>query len=105
MYFIDKRLSQFHYAFSEKSHLHRTIEKLTSELQEMKEKYEELREARQDTVRELLSIQDQHQEEVRLIRADLQDETNSREGMDRRINDLRTEVRFGLFLSLYIINC
>lgn len=73
--------------------MHRTIEKLTVDLQEVKEKCEELREARQDAVRELLSLQDQHQEELRLMRQDLQDETNSREGMDRRINDLRAEVR------------
>lgn len=72
--------------------MHRTIEKLTSELQEMKDKCDELREARQEAVRELLTQQDQHQEEIRLLRSDLQDETNSREGMDRRINDLRTEL-------------
>lgn len=77
---------------SEKTHLHRSIEKLTLELQEAKDKCEELREARQEAVRELLSSQDQHQEELRLLRQDLQDETNSREGMDRRINDLRAEV-------------
>lgn len=77
---------------SEKTHLHHTIEKLSTELQEIKEKCEELRESRQEAVRELLTLQDQHQEELRLVRQDLQDETNSREGMDRRINDLRAEV-------------
>lgn len=76
----------------EKAQLHRNIEKLGGDLQEMKEKNEELREARQDAVRELLTVQDQHQEEVRLIRSDLMDEANSRDGMDRRINDLRTEL-------------
>lgn len=73
--------------------MHRTIEKLTVEVQEMKDKCEEMREARQEAVRELLNLQDQHQEELRLLRQDLQDETNSREAMDRRVNDLRTEVR------------
>ncbi|XP_017771708.1 PREDICTED: coiled-coil domain-containing protein 102A isoform X2 [Nicrophorus vespilloides] len=76
----------------EKSQLHRTIEKLTSDLHEMKEKCEELREARQEVVREMLTLQDQHQEEVRIVRSDLQDEANNREGMDRRINDLRAEL-------------
>ncbi|KAF2895292.1 hypothetical protein ILUMI_10880 [Ignelater luminosus] len=76
----------------EKQLLHRNMERLTGECQELKEKCEELRQARQDAVRELLSLQDQHQEEVQLIRADLQDEANSREGMDRRINDLRAEL-------------
>lgn len=73
--------------------MHRTIEKLTVELQEIKDKCEELRESRQEAVRELLNLQDQHQEELRLLRQDLQDETNSREVMDRRVNDLRTEVQ------------
>lgn len=60
----------------------------------MKSKCDELRELRQDTTREILSLQDQHQEEVRLLRADLQDEANTRESMERRINDLRAEVRY-----------
>jgi coiled-coil domain-containing protein 102A len=76
----------------EKSQLHRLIDKLTVELQEVKDKCDELREARQEAARELLSLQDQHQEEIRLIRADLQDEANSREGMDKRLNDLRAEL-------------
>lgn len=76
----------------EKIQLNRNVEKLSGECQEAKEKCEELRQARQDAVRELLSLQDQHQEEVQLIKADLQDEANSREGMDRRINDLRAEL-------------
>lgn len=91
--------------FSEKNHLHRTIEKLTSELQEAKDKCEELREARQEAVRELLSLQDQHQEELRLLRQDLQDETNSREGMDRRINDLRAEVEYINYVCKAFIYC
>ncbi|XP_018333156.1 coiled-coil domain-containing protein 102A-like [Agrilus planipennis] len=76
----------------EKSQLLRNVEKLSNELQEMKEKCEELRQSRQDAVRELLSLQDQHQEEIILIKADLQEEAASRGGMDRRINDLRSEV-------------
>lgn len=72
--------------------LHRNIERVMADLQEWKDKYEELKQSRQDTVRELLALQDQHKEEVSLIKADLQDEASSREGMDRRINDLRAEV-------------
>lgn len=71
------------------------------ELQEAKDKYEEVREARQEAVRELLTLQDQHQEELRLLRQDLQDESNSREAMDRRLNDLRTEVKICLFQLLF----
>lgn len=77
---------------SEKTQLHRNIERITSELQESRDKCDELREARQETVRELLNLQDQHHEEMELMKTDLQEEANNREGMDRRINDLRTEV-------------
>ena len=77
---------------SEKAVLHRNLEKLQGELQEMKDKCEDLRASRQEVVREFLQLQDQHQNQVRLIQLDLQDETSSREGMDRRLADLRTEV-------------
>ncbi|KAL3285072.1 hypothetical protein HHI36_019196 [Cryptolaemus montrouzieri] len=76
----------------EKNQLHHTIDNLKTELQEIKVKCEEFRESRQDAARELLCLQDQHQEELRLVKADLQDEASSREGMDRRINDLRAEL-------------
>lgn len=78
--------------FREKSQLHRSIERLTGDLQESRDKCDELREARQETVRDILNLQDQHQEEIKLIKSDLQEEANNREGMDRRINDLRAEV-------------
>lgn len=76
----------------EKSHLHKSIERLQCELQETKDKYDEIREAKQDTVREILLLQDQHQKELQLIKADLQDEASSREGMDKRLSDLRAEL-------------
>lgn len=81
--------------------LHRNIERVTADLQQWKDKYEELKQSRQDTVRELLALQDQHKEEVSLIKADLQDEASSREGMDRRINDLRAEVSSTYLLTLF----
>lgn len=88
----------------EKAQLHRLIDKLSGDVQESKDKCDELREARQDAARELLSLQDQHHEEIRLIRADLQDEASSREGMDKRLNDLRAEVcRFFLYKCNYNI--
>lgn len=71
---------------------------MTSELQEAKDKCDELRETRQDAMRELLLQQDEHQKEIELIKADLQEEANSREGMDKRLNDLRTEVNIIIYL-------
>lgn len=81
--------------------MHRNIERLTSELQESRDKCDEIREARQDAVRELLNLQDQHQEELKLLKADLQEEASNREGMERRINDLRAEVR-GSFIITFV---
>lgn len=76
----------------EKINLHKTIEKLQTELQEWKEKCEDLKLAKQETVRELLTLQDQHRDTIQQIQSDLQDETSSRESIDRRMADLRAEV-------------
>lgn len=76
----------------EKILLHRDLEKMQGELQELKDRCEDLRASKQEVVRELLQLQDQHQDQVRLIQLDLQDEATSREGMDRRLADLRTEL-------------
>ncbi|XP_076271850.1 coiled-coil domain-containing protein 102A isoform X1 [Rhynchophorus ferrugineus] len=76
----------------EKASLHRNIERLTNELQEAKEKCDELREAKQEAMRELLSLQDDHEKEIQIIKSDLMDEANSREGMDKKLNDLRGEL-------------
>ncbi|PNF27630.1 Coiled-coil domain-containing protein 102A [Cryptotermes secundus] len=76
----------------EKILLHRGLEKMQVEVQELKDRCEDLRASKQEVVRELLLLQDQHQDQVRLIQLDLQDEATSREGMDRRLADLRTEV-------------
>nr|CAH7753078.1 unnamed protein product [Callosobruchus chinensis] len=89
---LDETTKTLHVEREEKSQLHRTIERLTSELQEIKDKCDELRESKQDTMREMLLLQDEHQKEIQLLKADLQDETNSREGMDKRLNDLRAEL-------------
>ena len=71
------------------------MERLGGELQEFRDKCEELRETKQDAVRELLHFQDQHREELQLIRTDLQEEIASREGLERRLNELRGEVSNG----------
>lgn len=68
------------------------MERLEMELGETKERCEDLRASRQEAVRELLQLQDQHQDTVATIRADLMDEATSREGMDRRLADLRAQV-------------
>lgn len=90
----------------EKTSLHKTIEKLHSELQETKDKCEDLKMAKQETVRELLLLQDQHRDTIQQIQSDLQDETSSRESVDRRMADLRAEVGIiSAELQSYILVC
>uniref|UniRef100_A0A0A9VSE3 Coiled-coil domain-containing protein 102A n=1 Tax=Lygus hesperus TaxID=30085 RepID=A0A0A9VSE3_LYGHE len=76
----------------EKVILHKNVERAESDLAECRQRCEELRASRQEAVRELLQLQDQHQDTVALIRADLLDEASSREGMDRRLADLRAQL-------------
>ncbi|XP_055377693.1 coiled-coil domain-containing protein 102A isoform X2 [Condylostylus longicornis] len=76
----------------EKNSLHKDLEKLSLELQEVRDKQEELRQAKQEAVRELLTLQEQHRAEVRILNNSLQEETTSRENLERRLCELRTEL-------------
>ncbi|KAI5730361.1 hypothetical protein M8J76_012782 [Diaphorina citri] len=76
----------------EKQALHRTIEKLENELTELKSKCEELKTCRQEATRELLTLQDLHEDTVASITADLMDEASTREDMDRRLTELRAQL-------------
>lgn len=90
----------------EKNNLHKTIEKLRADLQEAKDKCEDLKLAKQETVRELLALQDRHRDTIQQIQSDLQDETSSRESVDRRMADLRAEVGIiSAELQSYILVC
>lgn len=72
--------------------MHKTVEKLTAELDEMKAKFEELRMAKQDAVRESLTLQEQHKAELRILHNSQQEEANARENLERRLCELRSEV-------------
>lgn len=77
----------------EKNNLYKTIEKLTTELEDIKEKYEEVRSAKQEAVRELLTLQEQHKAELRILTNSQIEEANARENLERKLCELRTEVR------------
>lgn len=68
------------------------MEKVVQELQDTKDKCEELRGAKQDAVRELLTLQEQQRAELRIITNTLLEETTARENLERRLSELRTEV-------------
>ncbi|KAM7356906.1 coiled-coil domain-containing protein 102B [Cochliomyia hominivorax] len=76
----------------EKHILHKNIEKLSLEIQEVRERQEELRSAKQEAVRELLTLQESHRAEMRIINNSLQEEIAARENLERRLSELRTEL-------------
>lgn len=78
--------------FSEKLQVHKSIDKFRLEMEEYRDKCEELRAAKQDAVRELLTMQEQHRAELRITNNSLQEEINARESLERRLSDLRTEL-------------
>lgn len=77
----------------EKNVIHKNFEKFRQDMQELREKCEELRAAKQDAVRELLTLQEQHRVEMRITNNSLQEEVAARETLERRLCELRTEVR------------
>ncbi|EDW80371.1 uncharacterized protein Dwil_GK18725, isoform A [Drosophila willistoni] len=76
----------------EKLELQKTIEKLTLEMQDVRARQEEMRSAKQEAVRELLTLQEQHRAEMRIVNNSLQEEVAARENLERRLSELRTEL-------------
>lgn len=70
----------------------KTLDKMRHDLEEGRNKCEELRTARQEAVRELLTIQETHRAELRIMTNSLQEETNARELLERRLSELRGEL-------------
>lgn len=68
------------------------MDRITNELHEEKEKCEELMEAKQETLKQLLALQDEHDKEIEMLKSDLMDEVSSKEGLEKKLNDLRAEV-------------
>lgn len=73
--------------------MYKTIEKITTELEYIKEKYEESRSAKQEAVRELLTLQEQHKAELRILTNSQIEEANARENLERKLCEIRSEVR------------
>lgn len=72
--------------------MHRGMEKLRSEILQLRERCEELQDSRTEAMKELLEIKGRFQGELSAAQADLIDEATNREGMDRRLSELRAEV-------------
>ncbi|XP_031618406.1 coiled-coil domain-containing protein 102A isoform X3 [Contarinia nasturtii] len=76
----------------EKTNSYKTIEKLTTELEDIREKYEEICTAKQEAVRELLTLQEQHKAELRILTNSQIEEANARENLERKLCEIRSEL-------------
>lgn len=70
------------------------MEKLKSEVAALRE----LQDSRTEAIKELLELKEKFQGELNAAQADLIDEASNREGMDRRLSELRTEVNFFFYI-------
>ncbi|XP_076762912.1 coiled-coil domain-containing protein 102A isoform X3 [Xylocopa sonorina] len=76
----------------EKNSLHRGMEKLKLEIIQLRKQCEELEESKAETARELLELKDRFQIELTDVQAGIIDEATSREGMNRRLCELRAKL-------------
>lgn len=70
----------------------KSLEKARHEMEGQAVKCDDLRTARQDAVRELLTMQETHHAENRIMNHSLQEEINARETLERRLSEMRTEL-------------
>lgn len=78
--------------FRDKKHLMKTLDKSRQDMEDCKNKCEDLRSARQEAVRELLTMQETHHAELRIMNHSLQEEISARETLERRLSEMRTEL-------------
>ncbi|XP_076248416.1 coiled-coil domain-containing protein 102A isoform X1 [Calliopsis andreniformis] len=76
----------------EKNSLHRGMEKLKAEVIQLRKQCEELQENKAQAMKHLLELKDRFHIELSDAQADLIDEASSREGMNRRLSELRAEL-------------
>lgn len=76
------------------------MEKLKAEIMQLRKQCEELEESKAEITRELLELKDRFQIEFSDIQAGIIDETSSREGMNRRLCELRAEVNKHTYLCI-----
>lgn len=76
----------------EKDTLHQSINKLEQEVSSLKIRNADLQEAKDAALREVQLLKVSHQQELGRIINDLEDETSSRNHMDKRIGALRKEL-------------
>lgn len=70
----------------------KSLDKTRQEMEDCKNKCEDLRSARQEAVRELLTMQETNHAEIRIMNHSLQEEINARETLERRLSEMRSEL-------------
>ncbi|KAF8768201.1 coiled-coil domain-containing protein 102A-like isoform X1 [Argiope bruennichi] len=76
----------------EKNKLMKSIDKLQTEYNQLRMKYEDMKKSKQDIMKELSQIKAEHQDEIDNMRLDLEDEANNRSNLDQRVAELRSEL-------------
>uniref|UniRef100_A0A3P9AGZ2 Coiled-coil domain-containing protein 102A n=1 Tax=Esox lucius TaxID=8010 RepID=A0A3P9AGZ2_ESOLU len=76
----------------DKHALSKTIEKLETELNQWKLKYEELNKTKQEAIKQLNMLKEVHQDELGRMSEDLEDELGARTSMDKKLAELRAEM-------------
>nr|CAB3228130.1 coiled-coil domain-containing protein 102A-like [Phallusia mammillata] len=72
--------------------LHKTIEDLSQQLSTYKKKFEEMKDGKQDALKQLSRIQESHRLDLVRINTNLEEELENRSQMERKIHDLREEI-------------
>uniref|UniRef100_A0A674ISG1 Coiled-coil domain-containing protein 102A n=1 Tax=Terrapene triunguis TaxID=2587831 RepID=A0A674ISG1_9SAUR len=72
--------------------LEKEVEKLDSDLSQWKWKYEEMRQSKLESLKQLNILHDLHQNEVERNFENIEDETGARTNMDRKMCELRAEL-------------
>ncbi|XP_077475681.1 coiled-coil domain-containing protein 102A isoform X3 [Stigmatopora argus] len=76
----------------DKCSLSENIEKLETELNKWKLKYEDVNKSKQEALKQLNLLKEMHQDELDRISDDLEDELGARSSMDKKLAELRTEM-------------
>ncbi|XP_067652641.1 coiled-coil domain-containing protein 102A-like isoform X2 [Haliotis asinina] len=76
----------------EKTGLVKSMDKLQMEVNSMRNKYEELKKTKQQTMEQLNKVREDHKDEIGRMTLELEDENCNRSSLDRRLGELRREL-------------
>lgn len=91
-FIFSKNLLKSFYCSREKNQLLKSLDKMSQNIDDYQEKCEGMRKAKQEAIRELLTLQETHRAELRIINNSLQEEMNGREMLERKISEMRGEL-------------